>query len=517
MSSKKNIDRLFQEKFKDFEAKPDPKVWQNIHSKLKEEEEDNKPIAILPLWLKLSGIAASFVLLLVLGNSFFSSPSAVNTQTTVDNPSPNINTIKNSSTLNEKQKLEQNKSNINEATTDASETINKDNSTIVTNNQDPKNAKIKGNSKKDNKANLIQQQSASNYTKSSIATNTIQNNSKVTNGNYTIQKNKFSVSSNKTTTDNQTKQLQESVVKNQVNPIKQPTNITTKDNIIKAITQENIATNTIVKDTIQQQKTSIEDALANNKAIEDLIEKEEEEEEANNRWNVYANIAPVYYNAFGEGSHIDEQFNKNNKSGEVNTSYGVKVGYTLNDKLTIRSGINKLNLSYDTDDVIVYQNVSTNPSPKDIRNIDFNPENNQSINIISSNSLLLGNNNSSLIKNVGLSQRISYYEVPVEIEYAVVNNQFSLNLIGGLSTFVLDDNKLVSEFDGFKMEIGSANNINNLSFSANFGVGLNYKFSESVIFNFEPTFKYQLNAFSNTSGNFNPYIIGVYTGFSYRF
>ncbi|WP_339874872.1 hypothetical protein [Olleya marilimosa] len=514
MSSKKNIDRLFQEKFKDFEAKPDPKVWQNIHSKLKEEEEDNKPIAILPLWLKLSGIAASFILLLVIGNTFFSSPSAVNTPTTVDNPNPNNNTIKYSPTLNEKQKLQQNNSTINNATTTVSEPINKDNNTIVTNSQDPKNTTTKGNNNKDDNANLIQQQSASNYTNSSIVTNSIQNKHKVTNSNYNNQSNNLSVSSNKITTDNQTKQLQQSVVNNKKNSEKQPINVTNKDHITKAITQENIATNTTIKDTIQQQKPSIEDAIANNKATEDLIEKEEE---ANNRWNVYANIAPVYYNAFGEGSHIDEQFNKNNKSGEVNTSYGVKVGYTLNDKLTIRSGINKLNLSYDTDDVIVYQNVSTNPSPKEIRNIDFNPENNQSINIISSNSLLLGNNNSSLIKNVGLSQRISYYEVPVEIEYAVVNNQFSLNLIGGLSTFVLDDNKLVSEFDGFKMEIGSANNINNLSFSANFGVGLNYKFSESVIFNFEPTFKYQLNAFSDTSGNFNPYIIGVYTGFSYRF
>ena len=46
----------------------------------------------------------------------------------------------------------------------------------------------------------------------------------------------------------------------------------------------------------------------------------------------------------------------------------------------------------------------------------------------------------------------------------------------------------------------------------------NWENGESGLkFNLEPTFKYQLNAYDNTSGNFNPYIIGVYTGFSYKF
>ena len=119
--------------------------------------------------------------------------------------------------------------------------------------------------------------------------------------------------------------------------------------------------------------------------------------------------------------------------------------------------------------------------------------------------------------NAALSQRMSYFEIPVELEYNILNKRFGISLIGGLSTFVLEGNEVVSEFDGFKTKIGEANNINNLSFSTNFGVGLNYKFSEAVVFNIEPTFKYQLNAFSETSGNFNPYIIGVYTGLNYRF
>ena len=65
--------------------------------------------------------------------------------------------------------------------------------------------------------------------------------------------------------------------------------------------------------------------------------------------------------------------------------------------------------------------------------------------------------------------------------------------------------------------IGEANNLNNMSYSTNLGIGLEYKLSKSLNFNFDPMFKYQLNAFSNDAGNFKPYILGIYSGLSYRF
>ena len=119
--------------------------------------------------------------------------------------------------------------------------------------------------------------------------------------------------------------------------------------------------------------------------------------------------------------------------------------------------------------------------------------------------------------NAAISQRMSYYEIPLELEYKLLDKRFGLHLIGGLSTFVLNDNQVVSELNGSNVKIGEANNINPVSFSTNIGIGLNFRFSDAVIFNVEPTFKYQLNTFNNTSGDFNPYIIGLYTGLNYRF
>jgi len=58
MSDKKNIDRLFQEKFKDFEVEPNEQIWINIDVALREK----KKRRIIPIWFKLTGIAAGLIL-----------------------------------------------------------------------------------------------------------------------------------------------------------------------------------------------------------------------------------------------------------------------------------------------------------------------------------------------------------------------------------------------------------------------------------------------------------------------
>ncbi len=59
MKERKNIDRLFQEKLKDFEAVPPENLWENIAEKLKEKKKKRR---VIPIWWKLSGVAAIFIL-----------------------------------------------------------------------------------------------------------------------------------------------------------------------------------------------------------------------------------------------------------------------------------------------------------------------------------------------------------------------------------------------------------------------------------------------------------------------
>ena len=70
MSDKKHIDRLFQERFKDFEATPSDAVWENIEAELNKKKKKRR---IIPLWWRYAGIAALLVLLLTIGGLFLNS------------------------------------------------------------------------------------------------------------------------------------------------------------------------------------------------------------------------------------------------------------------------------------------------------------------------------------------------------------------------------------------------------------------------------------------------------------
>tara|TARA_R110002012_G_scaffold283090_2_gene473113 strand:+ start:60021 stop:61934 length:1914 start_codon:yes stop_codon:yes gene_type:complete len=637
MSNKKHIDRIFQESFKDFEAKPNPELWSKIQNKMALETE--QPKTAFPIWMRIISAAAVLVLLITIGSVFFTGSNnpvssdleTVDTQTKWDNELTNSN--------NTKVVLEEDATSSNNlevvdsqnSKTASNNTSGSNNETIVNTEMNANgNPLASANSEGHSNTNSENQNKAiASSIKNSAITNTGNKNEKNTNSNYNnssnnsintkntnINNNGIASQDNTSDSDNnglvnqtntpntsnsnnpiestntvaiQTSEDSRNVSENSGNKTGIATNTTTEtvskttksdaiavnktatnstnkttqntnnntvaltinsangstktasdvqravstsetDNLLKETSSQNAIAwnakssktpqnekekeeNLIVGDSLVSESPSIEDAIAQ---AEETSEKEEDEKLVN-RWQVQANIAPVYYNSLGKGSHIDDEFVSSSKSGETNTSYGVNVSYALSKKLAIRSGINSLNLSYDTDNVILYESPTTNipGTTNPLRNINLAPES-QSLSAFSGDNLGFQQINNELF-NAAISQRLSYYEVPVELEYKLVNNRFGVHIIGGMSTFFLNDNQVYSEFEEYQTYIGEANNVNSVSFSTNLGIGLNYKFTNKLLFNFEPTFKYQLNGFENTSGNFRPYIIGVYTGFSYKF
>ena len=295
-----------------------------------------------------------------------------------------------------------------------------------------------------------------------------------------------------------------------------PNTVNTKDPIISQdkVLKEVINQNAIVrndadnKDELNKNKS---DEIINSKTPEELIVEPEkdkiplteevivnnedinEEEETINRWQIYPNIAPVYYNSLGKGSSLDDQFTNNPKTGELNTSYGVNIGYAINEKITLKTGFNALALSYDTDNVILYQNIGASQAPTaSFRNINTD---NSEITMISANNVSAQQVKSMLGANskAAISQRLDYFEIPLEVDYKFVNKKMGVNLIGGFSTFFLRNNEVFSEFDGFDTYIGEATNINNISYSLNFGLGFDFPLTSKMSFNIDPKFKYQIN------------------------
>ena len=116
-----------------------------------------------------------------------------------------------------------------------------------------------------------------------------------------------------------------------------------------------------------------------------------------------------------------------------------------------------------------------------------------------------------------LNQKTGYIEVPVEVSYKLLDKKFGIQVITGFSSLFLNENEVSVISSGLTTVVGEANNLNKVHFSTNIGLGFKYSFWKSFEANFEPTFKYQLNTYNANSGGFKPYLIGLYSGISFKF
>lgn len=476
MKERKHIDRLFQEGFKDFEATPKDAIWQNIEAKL---NQNKKKRRVLPIWWRYAGIAALFLLLITVGSIYFNNDNSLPANQLVDTESalPEKSTIPNNAIISSNNNVVDN--------------IDNKDSNNIANSQ--------------NSNHSIQPTSVSNnFSGTNLNPSTIKSNDE-----NKILINKNSAYKNPSEENNIAKINQEDsdLVISEMKKSDEKANSYKKD--ISILADNKSDESNLLMTTNPKNNSTIEEAIAESKKEDDATSL--------NKWSVGTNAAPIYFSSLGKGSSLDAQFNENSKSGEVTMSYGVSASYALNKKLSVRSGINKVNIGYNTNNVIVFESLGLSSSSRALKNVDTN---NSGENF----SLISGESVSNLINepfiktsNTSVNQSLGFIEIPLEIEYALINKKFGFNIIGGFSSFILSNNELFSEFNGNRTRIGEATNLNKVSYSANFGLGLNYKITKKLDLNLEPLFKYQINTFNNTSGNFKPYFIGVYTGIGLKF
>ncbi|PHS53273.1 MAG: hypothetical protein COB01_04850 [Lutibacter sp.] len=214
-------------------------------------------------------------------------------------------------------------------------------------------------------------------------------------------------------------------------------------------------------------------------------------------------FAPIYINSFGDGSGIDPQFIGHSTSGSSSYSYGVKIAYKLNNKFSIQSGINLINLGYITNDIYITPGVSV----VGFSNLSSSP-------ILSKGETKYSKENDN---SGNLNQIFGYVEIPVELKYNVVNGKLGVNLVGGFSTLLLNRNEVFIETSTFTQSLGASNNLRSINFSGNIGLDVDYSIRKNLYINISPMFKVQTNTFSKNSGSIQPYYLGVYTGLNYKF
>jgi len=502
---KDNLEKLYQEKLKDFREIPDEKVWDAIAASL----DKKKKKRVVPIWWQLGGVAALLAILFYVVTPFEDNSIPVNETTDVESP---VN--EKSNDLNENQKLgndtinELDNTRVAEAKEDdvvneiqiADTNSNKPNNT-VTSNSNTKNVVT------DTGINNAQKQNSINKGQVVLAENQNQD-IKEEQG----SKNKFNI---KPTTENP---KTSSIVSTDVKEEKENTVSNQKQNLDKQLSdkKETVAITTANSE-VKDDKKSIFEAIKEQEEDVAVVENKQ------NKWSVGPSIAPVYFDAVGTGSPIHSNFAENSKSGNINLSYGLTVAYDLGKRLKVRSGIHKVDYGYDTNEVVFSSSLATN-STGTIDNINFS-QTSRTIVVeskkASDNALADSNiddfSAQSPARDGRMSQQLGYLEVPLELNYTLIDKKVGVNLIGGFSSLFLVDNSISLQSEGLVTEIGEANNVNSVNFSTNFGVGFSYEFSPKVQVNLEPVVKYQLNTFSETAGNFNPYTVGVYSGVRFSF
>ena len=244
------------------------------------------------------------------------------------------------------------------------------------------------------------------------------------------------------------------------------------------------------------------------------VKEEKSKETMRNKWSVGTMVAPVYYNTLQSGSPISEDLSNNSKSSDNALSVGLKLNYQINRKFNVQSGVNKVELSYVTNNVNVSATsakiVSANNLSKS--GVLLSNSGNQN-NAIKSSSNAQGKSNLS----GELNQSLEYFEFPVEMTYNLFESKFGIGLVGGFSTYFLSNNTVSLVTQDQIRDLGGASNLNDINFSGNLGVDFDYKINKNWYLNVAPMFKYQFNTYSNSSGNFQPYYFGVYSGLNYRF
>lgn len=508
MKQRNNLDELFKDSLEHYKARPDDDVWHKIEASLNQKKKKR----ILPIWWQLGGIAALLLIALLVYNPFRSSElleSESNIEVSNTKSSDAVKSIEESELDNTDDIPEIDYNNV---VTDQKTT--KDYETLKHTEKQENNAKPNGIFKEsttgfasNTSGKTSQERSQKTKAFHTSAKGSSKSNAIVANPNRNIA----STATNK----NNQKGLPASTGSDKT------AQLTPSKNNLDANSENAIVLNT------KQETEKTEDAHEIEKqSIYDAIKEGEETTLAktttNRKWSVGPTVAPVYYNSLGEGSPIHSAFASNAKSGNLNLSYGLTVSYSISEKLQLRSGIHKVDYGYNTDEVSFSPNAQAFAVGQ-IANIDY--ENTARSIVVTSrkSNVTAVKDNPEIASNEvaplqgSMVQQMNYLEIPMELNYVLLDKKVGVNLIGGFSSLFLLDNAVSLESDNLVTEVGEANNVNTLNFSTNIGIGLDYKISPVLKFNLEPMFKYQLNTFENTAGNFKPYAVGVYSGLQFKF
>lgn len=253
------------------------------------------------------------------------------------------------------------------------------------------------------------------------------------------------------------------------------------------------------------------------------------------RWMLGAALSPLYSFRDAEAAVIPDN---PAETGMLSYSTGVQVSYRRNSRFAIETGIyyNRTGIVIGAPGIQVFSQDSENlifgkgSEAAEIRTVG-----NTVGNIVAysgdiyMNGYKIGAENASYASvfdqvdlvqeaELGIQQHLDYLELPINLRYSVIDRTIELQLVGGMSTNFLVNNKVTMETSAGKEEIGYLSNVRTINYSGNAGLGMIYHMGQKVSLMLEPRFRYFINSVNDSSlPSTRPFSLGLYTGLSYTF
>lgn len=472
---KQKLDKYIKENLNSPQQPPQG-AWEFIQKRIPKEQEKKRTI---PFWARLSGIAA--VLLLMIGFGYWlgtynASDIELNQGIAVN---PSNNSVESESQINDNSNSQNSEENVPNYIQSKENILNPNNN------------------------------SSSIYSTSSEG-------NKVYSNNY--NHNQFDAQNNYSTSNNETHDLNfNSIAQNATQKFNEflTENLSDLNNSLK-----NINLNPITSLNLPNINDANLDQNPNNELLLVLDDKPKEEKKKKkktdfDKFHISGFVSPLAFNTFVGNSMLADEMSQYNTENNVTLAYGVKAAYSVSPTLKIRTGVSMIGLEQITKNVPLEVQVVGATSLASVDKIN---------NITYGGHLRINNNpvaafvDAELIQQKSgfgnMQQQTSYVEIPVEAELSLFQtNSIGISATGGGSTWVLSKNKIYVHTEDYTEELGKANNLNNVTFSANAGLKFDMNLTENVKLNVEPNFRYLVNPVNNIE-KYNPYTVGVNAGVS---
>jgi hypothetical protein len=274
-----------------------------------------------------------------------------------------------------------------------------------------------------------------------------------------------------------------------------------------------------VHDTLSENSLIPKDSLITELPKEEVAEEKEKNKKDSlnpvvvKRFSVFAYGGPSFFN-FPEKTIVTDSTTSNITTKSA-TRFGVLLGYRLNSKLSIRTGLSvyklkqsasKIKLNYIMGGGDDAANPGLIPSD-DFTWIDYK--------------LPFGMNSSQIINTLGenyqviinIDRDLSYLEIPLEIGYNLFDRKFGVDVFGGGSMLLLTKNEVSAYNEKGRMYLGKWNAAATTSFTGTLGLNLNYNLNPSLQLNAEPVLNYYFNTYNDSK----PSSFSVRVGLQYNF